>query len=69
MLIEISVLAIGAMFWTLLLAVDVVAVKADRPVKILGGFLAGGIVATVAVGCAVVFSLEHTSLVRGILTP
>lgn len=62
MLIEIFVLAIGAMFWPLLLAVDVVAFKADRPVRVLGGFLAGGIVATVAVGCAIVLSLEHTSL-------
>jgi cytochrome c biogenesis protein CcdA len=63
MLLEIFVLAVGAMFWPLLLAVDVVAFKADRPVRVLGGFLAGGIVATVAVACAIVFSLEQTSLV------
>jgi hypothetical protein len=50
------------MFWPVLLAVDVVAFKADRPVTILGGFLAGGMVATVTVGCAIVFSLEQTSL-------
>jgi thiol:disulfide interchange protein len=63
MLIEIFLLAIGSMFWPVLLAVDVVALKSDRPMTILGGFLAGGLVATVAVGCAIVFSLENTSLV------
>jgi hypothetical protein len=63
MLIEIFLLAVGSMFWPVLLAVDVVAFKTDRPVRILGGFLAGGLVATVAVGCAIVFSLANSSLV------
>jgi Sap, sulfolipid-1-addressing protein len=62
MLIEIFLLAVGSMFWPSLLAVDVVAFKSVRPVTILGGFLAGGLVATVGVGCAIVFSLEQTSL-------
>jgi len=63
MLFEIFILAVGSMFWPVLLAVDVVAFKSERPVTILGGFLAGGLVATVAVGCAIVFSLQNTSLV------
>jgi Sap, sulfolipid-1-addressing protein len=63
MLIEIFFLALGSMVWPVLLAVDVVAFKSDRPVTILGGFLAGGLLATVSVGCAIVFSLQHTSLV------
>lgn len=63
MLFEIFLLAVGSMFWPVLLAVDVVALKSDRPITILGGFLAGGLVATVSVGCAIVFSLENTSLV------
>jgi thiol:disulfide interchange protein len=63
MLFEIFLLAVGSMFWPALLAVDVVAFKAPKPVRILGGFLAGGLVTTVAVGCAIVFSLESTSLV------
>lgn len=63
MLIEIFVLAVGSMFWPVLLAVDVVALRSDRPIRILGGFLAGGMVATVTVGCAIVFALENTSLV------
>lgn len=62
MLFEIFLLAVGSMFWPVLLAVDVVALKSDRPMTILGGFLAGGLVATVSVGCAIVFSLESTSL-------
>jgi Sap-like sulfolipid-1-addressing protein len=62
MLFEIFLLAVGSMFWPVLLAVDVVALKSDRPITILGGFLAGGLVATVSVGCAIVFSLESTSL-------
>jgi len=59
---EIFLLAVGSMFWPLLLAVDVVAFRTDRPVAILGGFLAGGLITTVAVGSAIVFSLENTSL-------
>jgi hypothetical protein len=62
MLFEIFVLAVGSMFWPVLLAVDVVAFQSDRPIRILGGFLAGGMVATVTVGCAIVFALEDTSL-------
>ncbi len=63
MLFEIFLLAVGSMFWPALLAVDVVAFKTPKPVRLLGGFLVGGLVATVAVGCAIVFSLEDTSLV------
>jgi hypothetical protein len=63
MLFEIFLLAVGSMFWPVLLAVDVVALKSDRPMTILGGFLAGGLVTTVTIGCAIVFSLENTSLV------
>ena len=63
MLFEIFLLAVGSMFWPVLLAVDVVALRTDRPVRILAGFLAGGMVATVTVGSVVVFSLENTTLV------
>ena len=63
MLIEIFLLAVGSMFWPVLLAVDVVAFGTDRPVRILAGFLAGGMVATVMVGCVIVFSLDNMTLV------
>jgi cytochrome c biogenesis protein CcdA len=62
MLIEIFVLAVASMFWPALLAVDVVAFKSARPITILAGFLAGGLLATVGVGCVIVFSLEQTAL-------
>jgi len=62
MLSEIFLLAVGSMFWPVLLAVDVVALRSDRPLTILGGFLAGGLVATVSVGCLIVFSLEQTAV-------
>ena len=63
MLIEIFLLALGSMFWPVLLAVDVVALQTDRPVSILAGFLLGGMIATVIVGCLIVLSLEDTTLV------
>lgn len=63
MLIEIFLLAVGSMVWPVLLAVDVVAFRTDRPVSILAGFLVGGLTATVTVGCLIVLSLEDTTLV------
>src|SRR5262249_54246749 len=51
------------MFWPLLLAVDVLAFTTDRPIAILSGFLAGGLITTVGIGIAIVFALEDTSLV------
>jgi Sap, sulfolipid-1-addressing protein len=60
---EIFLLAVGSMFWPLLLAVDVLAFNTDRPVAILSGFLAGGLITTVGIGIAIVFALEDTSLV------
>jgi hypothetical protein len=62
-LTEIFLLAVGSMFWPVLLAVDVVAFKTDRPIRILGGFLTGGLLATVMVGIATVFWLKDTNLV------
>src|SRR5262249_12678026 len=56
---EIFLLAVGSMFWPLLLAVDVVAFRTDRPVALRGGFLAGVLIAMVAGGGALVFSWEN----------
>ena len=63
LLAEIFLLAVGSMFWPLLLVVDLVAFRTDRPVAVLASFWAGGMLTTVAVGCAIVFSLQATSLV------
>jgi len=62
-LAEIFLLALGAMFWPLLLLVDIVAFKAERPLKILAWFLAGGLLTTVSIGVAIVYALRATSLV------
>jgi Sap-like sulfolipid-1-addressing protein len=61
--VEIFLLAVGAMFWPLLLAVDIVAFKTPRPVKILAWFLAGGYLTTVTIGIAIVYALRGTSYV------
>jgi hypothetical protein len=60
---EIFLLAVGAMFWPLLLLVDIIAFQADRPVTILGWFLAGGFLTTVSIGAVIVYALRSTSLV------
>jgi hypothetical protein len=60
---EIFLLALGAMFWPLLLAVDIVAFQAPRPVTILGWFLVGGFLTTVSLGIAIVYALRSTTLV------
>lgn len=63
LLAEIFLLAVGAMFWPLLLLVDIVAFRAERPVMILAWFLAGGFLTTVTIGVAIVYALRATSLV------
>ena len=60
---EIFLIAVGAMFWPLLLLVDLIAFQAERPVTILAWFLAGGFVTTVGIGVAIVYALRSTSLV------
>jgi hypothetical protein len=62
-LTEIFLLAVGAMFWPLLLLVDILAFQADRPVTILTWFLAGGFLTTVSIGAVLVYALRSTSLV------
>jgi hypothetical protein len=59
------VLAIASMFWPTLIVIVVVALRLSHPVKILFGFLAGGLLTTVAVGIAVVFALQGSSLASG----
>jgi hypothetical protein len=63
--LELLVLAIASMFWPTLILIVVVALRLPHPVKILFGFLAGGLLTTVAVGIAVVFALQGSSLVSG----
>jgi hypothetical protein len=63
--LELLVLAIASMFWPTLILIVVVALRLSHPVKILAGFLAGGLLTTIAVGIAVVFALEGSDVVSG----
>jgi hypothetical protein len=64
-LVQILLLAVGSMFWPLLLLVVVIALSTDRPMRILGWFYLGGMITTVSVGAAIVFALQDSSLMTG----
>ena len=63
MIAEIFLLAVAAMFWPILLLVDIVAFRTSRPVAILLWFLAGGLLTTIGLGVAIVYLLRSTSLI------
>jgi Sap-like sulfolipid-1-addressing protein len=63
MWIELLLLAVASAFWPLLLAVDVVALHAPHPARLLACFLAGGLLTCVVVGTLIVQALQRTSLV------
>jgi Sap, sulfolipid-1-addressing protein len=60
--LELLVLAILSAFWPTLVLVDVIAFQTRKPERILLGFLAGGLIATVTIGSLVVFSIDSTSI-------
>jgi hypothetical protein len=60
---EILLLGVVAAFWPVLLVVVAVALRTPHPPRILAGFLAGGMIACVAVGAAVVHLLRQSSVV------
>jgi Sap, sulfolipid-1-addressing protein len=64
-LLEIFLLAVGSMFWPLLLVVVVIALKTSAPARILGWFYAGGMLTTISVGSAMVFAFQDTSFLSG----
>jgi len=59
---EYLLLAFLSIFWPLLITVVVVALRMARPLRVLSAFLAGGLLATISVGLAVVFSFDGSSL-------
>lgn len=61
-LLELALLAVASAFWPILVAVDLVALRAPRPAPLLGWFLAGGLLTTIAEGLAIVFLLDGTTL-------
>ncbi len=64
-LVEIFLLAVGSMFWPLLLVVVVIALESSRPAKILVWFYLGGFITAVGVGAAMVFLLQDSPLMTG----
>jgi Sap, sulfolipid-1-addressing protein len=61
-LLEIALLAVGSMFWPLLLVVVVIALESSQPAKILVWFYLGGFITAVSVGAALVFVLQDSPL-------
>jgi hypothetical protein len=61
-LLELTLLAIASAFWPVLVVVDLVALRASRPVPLLAWFLAGGLLTTISEGLVIVFVLEGTTL-------
>ena len=60
---ELLLLAVASVFWPILLAVDVVALHAPHPTRLLACFLAGGLLTCVAIGTLIAQALQQTSLV------
>jgi hypothetical protein len=60
-LVELALLAIASAFWPILVVVDLVALRAARPVPLLAWFLAGGLLTTIAEGLVIVFVLQGTT--------
>jgi hypothetical protein len=60
---ELIPLAIASAFWPTLLAVAIISLAAPHPGRLLASFLAGGLLATISVGLAVIYVLQGTSAV------
>jgi hypothetical protein len=62
---ELLLLAVASAFWPLLLAVDVIALHAPHPARLLACFLAGGLLTCVVIGTLIAQALRQTSLATG----
>jgi Sap, sulfolipid-1-addressing protein len=62
---ELLLLALASMFWPTLIVIVVLALQIEHPIKILFWFLAGGLLTTIAVGCALVFTFQDASWMTG----
>jgi hypothetical protein len=63
--LEILLLAVASAFWPTLILVVVVALRLERPIKILSFFVAGGLLTTITIGIAIVHGLKGTSVGSG----
>lgn len=64
-ILEILFLGLASALWPLLLIVVVIALNTSRPMRILGWFLAGGLLTTISIDTAIVFALQDSSFVEG----
>ena len=55
---EIFLLAVAAAFYPTLLAIVILILSRPKPVRLLAAYLAGGMLVSVGIGCAIVFALE-----------
>jgi len=60
--LELLLLALASTFWPTLIVVVVLALRTEKPVVILVGFLCGGLLTTIAIGLALVFALQDSPL-------
>ena len=60
--LELLVLALASMFWPTLILIVVLGLRSPQPVRILSGFLVGGLLATVSTGIALTLVLQGSSL-------
>lgn len=61
-LAEYVLLALASIFWPLLITIVVIVLRTEHPVRLLAAFLAGGLLATISVGLALVFSFDGSGL-------
>jgi hypothetical protein len=59
---DILPLALAAACWPVLIAVDLVALRTPQPARVLGNFVAAGLLTTITVGLILVHVLDQTSL-------
>jgi hypothetical protein len=64
-ILEILFLGLASALWPLLLVVVVIALNTSRPVRILAGFVAGGLLTTISIDSVIVFAFQGTSFVEG----
>jgi hypothetical protein len=58
--LQLLVLALEAALYPTLLAAVIILIAQPRPKRVLGAYLAGGLVISVGAGCAIVYGLEHS---------
>jgi thiol:disulfide interchange protein len=63
-LAEYVLLALASIFWPLLITIVVIVLRTEHPVRLLAAFLAGGLLATISVGLALVFSFDGSGLLN-----